>query len=111
MGTFLDRVIDQLNPLSSGNLLLYFVTIFVYSYTSVAVWLARRASWRFLCFIVNQIFSFGVFVSWTVAVVITYTYWQYSLAMAGFGVATALLLWLLLRDRRRRREMRGWARS
>jgi hypothetical protein len=111
MGAFLDRVIDQLNPLNPGNLLLYFVTVFVYSYTAVAVWLARRASWRFLCFIVNQVFSFGVFISWTVAVVITYTYWSYALAMAGFGVFTAFSLWLLLRNRSRRRELRLLMRS
>ncbi len=111
MGSFLDRLIDQLNPLSSGNLLLYFVTVFVYSYTSVAVWLARRSSWRFLCFIINQIFSFGVFVSWTVAVVISITYWRYALAMAAFGVFTAVILWLLLRNRHRRRELRSLMRS
>jgi hypothetical protein len=110
MGAFLDRIIDQFNPLSPGNLVLYFVTVFVYSYTAVAVWLARRASWRFLCFIVNQVFSFGVFVSWTVAVVISVTYWQYAFAMAGFGVTTAVLLWGVLRQRRRRLEARGWIR-
>jgi|SRR6185369_11616838 len=107
MGTFLDRLIDQLNPLSSGNLVLYFVTVFVYSYTSVAVWLARRASWRFLCFLINQLFSFGVFVSWTVAVVISFTYWRYALGMAAFGVLTAIFLWAALRNRHRRRELRN----
>jgi hypothetical protein len=109
MGSFLDRLIDQLNPLSSGNLLLYFVTVFVYSYTSIAVWLARRASWRFLCFIINQIFSFGVFVSWTVAVVISVTYWRYAIGMAAFGVLTAIFLWAALRNRHRRRELRHLA--
>jgi hypothetical protein len=103
---FFNRVVDQLNPLSDGNVVLYFITVFVYVYTFVAVWLARHAAWRLFCLVFNQIFSFGVFSSWATAMVITYTFWRYALAMAVFALLCALVPVML----RRRRERPVWPR-
>lgn len=103
---YLSRVIDQANPLSDGNVALYFVTVFVYVYTFISVWLARSAAWRLFCLVFNQIFSFGVFSSWTAATFITYTYWRYSIAMAVFALVCALVPVLI----RRRRERPVWPR-
>jgi hypothetical protein len=103
---FATRLVDQLNPLSNGNVVLYFITVFVYVYTFIAIWLARYAAWRLFCLVFNQIFSFGVFSSWATAVVITYTYWRYAIGMAVFAVVCALVPLLL----RRRRERPVWPR-
>ena len=97
------RVVDQLNPLSDGNVTLYFVTVFVYVYTFVAIWLARFAAWRLFCFVFNQLFTFGVFSSWATAVIITYEYWRYSIAMAAFALLCALVPVFM-----RRRERPAW---
>lgn len=100
------RLVDQLNPLSEGNLVLYFVTVFVYVYTFIAIWLARHAAWRLFCLVFNQIFSFGVFSSWATAMVISYAYWRYALGMAVFALLCALVPLLL----RRRRDKPVWPR-
>ena len=52
------RVLDELNPYNSGNLVLYFSWLVVYTYTAVAIWRSRRPWYRFLCFLVNQLFLF-----------------------------------------------------
>ena len=98
---FATRLVDQLNPLSDGNVVLYFITVFVYVYTFIAVWLARHAAWRLFCLVFNRVFSFGVFSSWA-----TDTYWRYALAMAVFALVCALVPILL----RRRRDRPVWPR-
>lgn len=103
---FASRLVDQLNPLSNANVVLYFITVFVYVYTLVAIWLARFAAWRLFCLVFNQLFSFGVFSSWATAVVITYQYWRYAIAMAVFALLCALVPIMI----RRRRERPVWPR-
>jgi hypothetical protein len=81
------RVLDELNPYNSGNLVLYFSWLVVYTYTAVAIWRSRRPWYRFLCFLVNQLFSVGVILSWTLTGLLAYTYWRESLgALAGTAV-------------------------
>ena len=82
------RVFDELNPYNDGNLVLYFAWLVVYTYTAVAIWRSRRPWFRFLCFLVNQMFSVGVIMSWTLTGLLAYTYWRESLGALG---GTALL--------------------
>ena len=91
------NVFDQLNPYNSGNLVLYFTWLVVYTYTAVAIWRSRRPWFRFVCFLVNQLFSVGVILSWTLTGLLAYTYWRESLGALG---GTALLSLAGFRRRR-----------
>ena len=79
---------DQLNPFSTGNIVLYYVWLMVYSTTLVATWRAQRAPTRFLAFILNQLMQVGVFLSWSLTVVLAATYWLPSLLLCIAVVAT-----------------------
>jgi hypothetical protein len=87
---FYRSIVDPLNPFNRGNIVLYFAWIVVYTFTWVAVWRSERSWFRFLCFLVNQLFSIGVLMSWTLTVILAYAYWQASLA-AFAGTAAASL--------------------
>ena len=76
---------DQLNPFSLGNLVFYFFWLTIYSFTLVAVWRSHRAWVRFICFVINQILSIGVLISWSLTVLLAYTYWLPS-ALVFLGV-------------------------
>jgi hypothetical protein len=83
---------DQLNPFSLGNLVYYFTWLIIYSFTLVAVWRSHRGWLRFICFVVNQVFSIGVLISWTLTLLLAYTYWLPSaLVFLGVGGATFYL--------------------
>jgi hypothetical protein len=95
---FYHSVVDPLNPFSRGNVILFFTCIVVYTYTWVAVWRSERAWFRFICFVVNQVFTVGILIPWASTLVLTYAYWQAALAtFAGTGAAS------LIAFRRRRR--------
>jgi hypothetical protein len=76
---------DQLNPFSLGNLVFYFAWLAIYSFTMVAVWRSHRAWVRFICFVINQVLSIGVLISWSLTVLLAYTYWLPS-ALVFLGV-------------------------
>ena len=97
LATSLTNVFDQLNPYNSGNLVLYFTWLVVYTYTAIAIWRSRRPWFRFVCFLVNQLFSVGVILSWTLTGLLAYTYWRESLGALG---GTALLSLAGFRRRR-----------
>jgi hypothetical protein len=81
-------VVDTLNPFNRGNIVLYFTWIVVYTFTWVAVWRSERSWFRFVCFAINQLFSIGILISWSLTVILAYAYWQASLAVfAGTGAA------------------------
>ena len=83
---------DQLNPFSLGNLVYYFTWLSVYSFTLVAVWRSHRSWVRFICFVINQVFSIGVLISWTLTMLLAYTYWLPSaLIFCGVGGTTFYL--------------------
>jgi hypothetical protein len=93
------NVFDQLDPFSTGNRILFFAWIVVFAFTSVAVWRCPFAWFRFLCFIVNQLFSVGILISWGLVVVLAVTYWRESLlVLAGTGIGS---FWLFRRRRPR----------
>lgn len=94
-------VFDQLNPFNAGNLILFFGWLAVFTFTTVAVWRCQVAWFRFVCFVVNQIFSVGILLSWTLTALLAFTYWRESLlVLAGTGIGS---LWLF----RRRQPRKG----
>ncbi len=74
-------VFDQLDPFSFGNRIVYFCWLALYSFTLVAVWRSRHSWVRLLCFVLNQVLSIGVVISWSLTVLLAYTYWMPSAAM------------------------------
>jgi hypothetical protein len=97
LGSRIGIVFDQLNPYNTGNLVLYFTWLVVYTYTAIAVWRSQRPWFRGICFLVNQLFSVGILMSWTLTGLLAYSYWRESLATLG-----GTLLLCLAGFRRRR---------
>jgi len=85
-------VFDQLNPFNTGNLIVYFSWTMIFGFTLVGVVRARHGFTRFLCYVVNQAFSIGIILSWTLTALLAYTYWWQSLSV----LAGALLIGLLV---------------
>jgi hypothetical protein len=77
---------DQLNPFSLGNIVFYFAWLTVYSFTMVAVWRSRRGWFRFVCFLLNQVLSIGILISWSLTLLLAYTYWLPSV-LVFLGIA------------------------
>ena len=90
-------VFDTLNPFSLGNLIVYFTWLVVYVFTLIAIWRSNNRWIRVLCLIFNQVFALGMFVSYTLAVVLTVTYWQAAL---GTVIGTVVLAWWVFRTRK-----------
>jgi hypothetical protein len=90
-------VFDQLNPFNTGNLILYFSWIVIYTFTWMAIWRSRSPWLRFLSFIVNQVFSVGIILSYTLTGLLAYTYWKQSLAVF---LVTAILGFLVFHRKR-----------
>ncbi|MGE0117646.1 MAG: hypothetical protein AB7S71_01505 [Dongiaceae bacterium] len=88
-------IVDPLNPFNRGNVILYFAWIVTYTFTGVAVWRSERSWFRFLCFVVNQVFSIGVLISWSLTLILAYAYWRASLV--AFAATAALSLFLFRR--------------
>lgn len=86
-------IFDQLNPFNVGNLIIYFLWLVVFTFTIVAIWRAPRGWIRLLSYVVNQAFSVGIILSWTLTSLLAYTYWQYSLATVA---ATFVVAWLVV---------------
>ncbi len=95
VSAYYHSVVDSLNPFNRGNILLYFTWILVYTFTWVAVWRSGRSWFRFVCFVINQIFSIGILISWSLTVILAYAYWQASLAL--FVVTATISLFLFRR--------------
>jgi len=93
--TALTGIFDQLNPFNIGNLVVFFAWIVVFAFTTVAVWRADNRWVRLLCYLINQVFSVGIVLSWTLTTLLAYTYWQYSLGV--FAVTALVALWLFRR--------------
>jgi hypothetical protein len=85
-------VFDQLDPFSLGNRIVYFCWLGLYSFTLVVVWRSRHSWVRFLCFLLNQILSVGVVISWSLTVLLAYTYWLPSAVIFVTIAGAALYL-------------------
>ncbi|MFQ5955541.1 MAG: hypothetical protein ACE5JZ_10795 [Kiloniellales bacterium] len=87
--SFFGNLLDQLNPFNTGNLVLYFSWVVVFSFTVIGLWLSQRRWVRLFCYLVNQLFSVGMVVSVTVTALLAYTFWWQSLIAASISVAIA----------------------
>jgi hypothetical protein len=92
--TSIKSIFDNLNPFNTGNLVIYFSWLVVYVFTLVAIWRSNSRLVRLLSFLVNQVFSIGVILSWTLTALLAYTYWIASL---GAVVITLILSWWVFR--------------
>ena len=92
--TGIKSIFDNLNPFNTGNLVIYFSWLVVYVFTLVAIWRSNSRLVRLLCFLVNQVFSIGVILSWTLTALLAYTYWIASL---GAVVISLILSWWAFR--------------
>ena len=90
-------VFDTLNPFNIGNLVIYFAWLVVYVFTLVAIWRSNSRIVRLICFLINQLFSIGVILSWTLTALLAYTYWIASL---GTVVIALVLAWWTFREKR-----------
>jgi hypothetical protein len=93
----LHEIAEQLNPYNTGNQVLYYGWLVVYTFTWVAVWRSTRPWFRFLCFLVNQLFSVGILLSTVLTIAFIISFWRESLALF---VATAAISLFLFRHRR-----------
>jgi len=93
----LHQIAEQLNPYNTGNQVLYYGWLVVYTFTWVAVWRSTRPWFRFLCFLVNQLFSVGILLSTILTIAFIISFWRESLAVF---VATAAISLFLFRRRR-----------
>jgi hypothetical protein len=89
----LQRIYDEINPFSTGNLVLYYVWLVTYSATLIAAWRAPGVKTRFVCFVVNQALQIGVFMSWSLTVLLAVTHWLPTLLT--FLAVVAVTLYLL----------------
>jgi hypothetical protein len=94
--TSIKGIFDNLNPFNTGNLVIYFSWLVVYVFTLVAIWRSNSRIVRLVCFVVNQVFSIGVILSWTLTALLAYTYWIASL---GAIVITLICSWWLFRSK------------
>ena len=85
---YLSSLSDDLNPLSGGNVLLYWFWLMIYCVTLVAAWRARRSMTRFLCFVLNQIIGVGLFMSWSETRALMATFWLPTLLMSVAVIGT-----------------------
>ena len=90
-------VFDQLNPMSTPNLIIFFTWLIIYLFTAMAIWRSERRWVRFVCFLTNQIFSMGFLISVKDVVVPALTLWVESLCVA---LATIVLSAWLFRSRK-----------
>ena len=95
--TSIKGVFDTLNPFNTGNIAIYFTWLVVYVFTLVAIWRSNSRLVRLVCFLINQLFSIGVILSWTLTALLAYTYWIASL---GAIVITLILSWWAFRTKR-----------
>jgi hypothetical protein len=95
VGDYYHSIVDPLNPFNRGNIVLYFAWIVTYTFTWVAVWRSERSWFRCACFVVNQVFSIGILISWSLTLILAYAYWQASLIT--FAVTAAISLFLFRR--------------
>jgi hypothetical protein len=93
---------DNLNPFNTGNLVIYFSWLVVYAFTLVAIWRSNSRIVRLVCFLLNQIFSIGVILSWTLTALLAYTYWIASL---GAIVITLVCSWWVFRAKPKENPM------
>lgn len=89
--------IDQLNPASRNNQIVFLVWLVVTVFTGTALWRCGNRWIRLVCLLINQVFSMGILLSWAQIVVPAYILWREALVVM---VLTILLACFLFRKRR-----------
>ena len=87
------RIYDEVNPFNTANLVLYYAWLVLYSATLVAAWRAHGVKTRFVCFVINQALQIGIFMSWSLTILLAVTYWLPSLLT--FLAVIAITFYLL----------------
>jgi len=90
-------LVDQLNPLSRQNQILFFFWLFGYFYLMAGVWRCDRRGIRFSFLVIHQLFSAGVFISQVNILVLAIYLWIESLGI--IVVATALAVFMFRRKK------------
>ena len=110
MGTlaeFAGDVVSRFDPNDPVNLTLFFGWIFVFTVTFAGIWRAGRRWVRLLCYIVNQVVSFGMLQAGALTFAILLGYWRETIAAAGLTLLASCWLFGERRSRTwRRRERR-----
>ena len=96
VGEFFSGFFNQFNPYNSANLIAYFTWLIVYVATWITVWRSSLAWLRFVSFLLNQIFSVGILISWSLVILIAVRFWIPSLIV---GLLTAGMTLFVFRRR------------
>ena len=96
------------NPLSEQQLFLFFLWLLLFTGSSVALVMAERRLTRFFAWLVNSLFSFGMFQAGLVSLAIAVAYWQGTLAVAlASAVCTGIFCHRQSRRRRSARKLQA----
>lgn len=95
----LGGVIDQLNPLSRQNQIVYLVWLSGYVFTAGAVWRCGRRWARLVYLLLLQILSVGLFVSQANILILAIYLWRESLAVAAAAIVLAVWTFRVRRPR------------
>lgn len=93
--------IDQINPASRNNQVLFLIWLVITVFTGTALWRCSNRWIRLVCLLINQMFSMGILLSWAQIVVPAYILWKEALVAMVLTVAVA---WFLFRKRRPKGE-------
>jgi hypothetical protein len=96
----LGGVIDQLNPLSRQNQIVYLAWLAAYVFTAGAVWRCGRRWLRLVFLILLQFLSVGLFVSQANILILAIYLWRESLVVGLVAIVSSI--WTF---RTRRRKM------
>ncbi len=93
--------IDQINPASRNNQILFMIWLVVTVFTGTALWRCGNRWIRLVCLLINQVFSMGILLSWAQIVVPAYILWKEALVTM---VLTVAIGWFLFRKRKPKGE-------
>ena len=89
--------IDQINPASRNNQILFMIWLVVTVFTGTALWRCGNRWIRLVCLLINQVFSMGILLSWAQIIVPAYILWKEALVTM---VLTVAIGWFLFRKRK-----------
>jgi hypothetical protein len=101
-----EGLLNQFDPYNRANLVVYFLSIFVWLYSTMAIWLAKTRRWRFVNILLNQVSAAGVIISWSLFALISYSFWPWALGLAAITLLMATYQFVIRDWRRRRRAER-----
>jgi len=100
-------VINQLDPLNTGNKIIFYAWLVIYIFTTIALWRSQKAWVRLICLILNQVFSIGFILSWGLAIVIAADQWKPALVVAVSMLTLTLVLFRRRDPHKSKRSLSG----